>query len=210
MTIPASLKSHRDASVNTSTRENEGQEAARELWAALALATVKQQIYRLAAADSSNAPHAPRPTGDGKLTFGCASVDGLPDTDVEADAVGGSLQGVRPERAQVTIELDGGRLGIVHLTLSRHGQAVSVLVGVRDPVQRALVELELPSLRQALTTAGLSVGSVQVIHPDKAGIALAQGRRVMNPQSTQSVSSAYRSLRSRQETDAEEGLDVVG
>src|SRR5690606_23880440 len=82
MTIPASLKSHRDASVNTSTRENEGQEAARELWAALALATVKQQIYRLAAADSSKAPHAPRPTGDGKLTFGCASVDGLPDTDV--------------------------------------------------------------------------------------------------------------------------------
>jgi hypothetical protein len=56
----------------------------------------------------------------------------------------------------------------------------------------------------------LNVGSVRVLHPDAAGTAFAQGKRGMTFQSAESASSAYRSHRSRQRTDAEEGLDVVG
>lgn len=211
MTIPSSLKSHRDPAAEATTRDTEGQEAARELWAALALATVKQQIYRLASAEQSMpSATAQQAEGDGKLTFACAPLDDPTTEPAGREGVKGATGGQKSEHSKVSMQIDGGRLGTVHLTVTRNGTAVSVLVGVADPVQRALVELELSSLRQALCSAGLSVGSLRVISPEAPGIPLAQGRRVMNPQPTQSASSAYRSFRGRQETDADESLDVVG
>lgn len=191
----------------------EGAEAAKELWAALLLQNIAARVVQLgggAQAEPGAGDTGSKRAGDGKLTFGAASLDASdePGGSWAAEAGDGSQA---PDRiGQLHLELDGGRLGTVYLTVQRQGTAVSVVVGVADPIQRALVELELGSLTQALRAAGLNVGSVRVLHPEAAGTALAQGRRAMTFQSAESASSAYRSHRSRQHLDTEEGLDVVG
>src|SRR5690606_1503032 len=147
---------------------------------------------------------------DGKLTFGVASLDAPEEVGAGAAVEGGDASKAPSPIGQMRLEVDGGRLGTVHVTVQRHGTAVSVVVGVADPIQRAIVELELGSLTQALRAAGLNVGSVRVLHPEAAGTAFAQGRRGMTFQSAESVSSAYRNNRTRPQPDADEGLDVVG
>lgn len=190
--------------------DTESSDAAKEAWVALTQ-NIAARVVQLGGAEQDvPAPSDAARTGAGKLTFGAAQVDGS-----EADGVAytddGADNGSGADRiGQLHLEMDGGRLGTVHLTVQRQGTAVSVVVGVADPIQRALVELELGSLTHALRAAGLNVGSVRVLHPEAAGIAFAQARRGMTFQSTESASSAYRSHRVRQQTDAEEGLDVVG
>lgn len=191
----------------------EGTDAAKEVWAALLLQNIASRVVQLGTGEQSEPTEGESDTrrgGDGKLTFGAASLDGS--GELAASWVGEAGEGERATDGigQMHLELDGGRLGTVYLTVQRQGTAVSVVVGVADPIQRALVELELGSLTQALRAAGLNVGSVRVLHPDAAGTALAQGRRGMTFQSAESASSAYRSYRSRQQPDAEDGLDVVG
>jgi Flagellar hook-length control protein FliK len=191
----------------------EGTDSAKEVWAALLLQNIASRVVQLGTGEQSEAAAGEggaRRAGDGKLTFGAASLDGSgePGTRWVGDASDGGSG--TDSIGQMHLELDGGRLGTVYLTVQRQGTAVSVVVGVADPIQRALVELELGSLTQALRAAGLNVGSVRVLHPDAAGTALAQGRRGMTIQSAESASSAYRSYRSRQQADAEDGLDVVG
>lgn len=188
-----------------------GVDAAKEAWVAL-LQNVAARVVQLgggARAAEAASEHSTR-TGAGKLTFEAAQLDGSEAQGAAGnDAAGNAGEGA-DSISQMRLELDGGRLGTVYLTVQRQGTAVSVVVGVADPIQRALVELELGSLTQALRSAGLNVGSVRVLHPEAAGIAFAQARRGMTFQSTESASSAYRSHRVRQQTDAEEGLDVVG
>ncbi len=188
-----------------------GVDAAKELWAALLFQNIAARVVELGVGEGSEASEpGARRAGDGKLTFGSAQLDGSLEAGASllGEAEDGSASADRI--GQMHLELDGGRLGTVYLTVQRQGTAVSVVVGVADPIQRALVELELGSLTQALRSAGLNVGSVRVLHPEAAGTAFAQGKRGMTFQSAESASSAYRSYRSRQQSDAEEGLDVVG
>lgn len=197
----------------TSATRGEANEAAKEVWAALLLQNIATGVVQLGTGEQREAAASEggtRRAGDGKLTFASAGVDGPDDGGVRW--AGETSDGARANDGigQLHLELDGGRLGTVYLTVQRQGTTVSVVVGVADPIQRALVELELGSLTQALRAAGLNVGSVRVLHPEAAGTALAQGRRGMTHQSAESASSAYRSHRSRQPVDAEEGLDVVG
>lgn len=197
---------------STQAAESEGNDAAKALWAALLLQNIAPRVVQLGmgeAAQAGTEGSAGRRGGDGKLTFAAASLDGSGEL--------GASWGANTEESsnpapigQMHLELDGGRLGTVYLTVQRQGTAVSVVVGVADPIQRALVELELGSLTQALRSAGLNVGSVRVLHPEAAGTAFAHARRGVTFQSAESASSAYRSNRSRQQPDAEEGLDVVG
>lgn len=188
----------------------EGADLAKEWWVAL-LQAITPRVVRLGTGEDACAEGGvTRREGDGKLTFEVASLDAPEDVGASkaGDATEGS--GASSPIGRMRLELDGGRLGTVYLTVERHGTAVSVVVGVADPIQRAIVELELGSLTQALRAAGLNVGSVRVLHPEAAGTAFAQGRRGMTFQSSESVSSAYRNNRTRQQPDADEGLDVVG
>jgi hypothetical protein len=189
----------------------EGTHAAKELWVALLLQNLQPHVVQLNTRETNTAAAESRTrSSDGKLTFSTAIIDG-PAVD-GALGVGAGAEGTHTSAAigQLHLEIDGGRLGTVYLTVQRQGNAVSVVVGVADPVQRALVELELGSLTQALRAAGLNVGSVRVLHPDVAGTALAQGKRSMTLQTAESASLAYRNYRTRQHPDPEEGLDVVG
>lgn len=189
----------------------EGTHAAKELWVALLLQNLEPHVVELGAGETISVNAEPRGrSGDGKLTFSPAIIDG---STVDGPlGVGAGAEGAHTSGAigQLHLEVDGGRLGTVYLTVQRQGSVVSVVVGVVDPVQRALVELELGSLTQALRAAGLNVGSVRVLHPDVAGTALAQGKRSMTLQTAESASLAYRNYRTRQQPDPEEGLDVVG
>lgn len=194
----------------SSSSSSTGVDAAKALWVAL-MQTLAPRVASWGVGQTSSSPtETQRHVGDRKLTFSAPLVDGSDDqgplglgTDAETTDI--------PERiGRMTLEVDGGRLGTVYLTVQRQGSAVSVVVGVADPVQRALVELELGSLVQALRASGLNVGSVRVMHPDAAGTALAQGKKSMISQSTESASQAYRTHRSRSEDELDEGLNVVG
>lgn len=205
------VDARRDERKGVGSGDSANTDAAKEAWVALTQ-NIAARVVQLGGNEQATpaASDAATRTGAGKLTFGAAQLDGS-----EAGGVAyiddGIDNGSGADRiGQLRLEMDGGRLGTVYLTVQRQGTAVSVVVGVADPIQRALVELELGSLTQALRTAGLNVGSVRVLHPEAAGIAFAQARRGMTFQSTESASSAYRSHRVRQQTDAEEGLDVVG
>lgn len=192
--------------------DDAGTDAAKELWVALLLQNIAPRVVRLGTAESSAAgpDDSGRRPSAGKMTFGPAIIDAS--SSEGPSGIGEGMEGAHTSAqiGQMRLEVDGGRLGTVYLTVQRQGTAVSVVVGVADPVQRALVELELGSLIQALRAAGLNVGSVRVLHPDAAGTALAQGKKGMTLQTPESASLAYRSNRTRQQPDVEEGLDVVG
>lgn len=187
-------------------------DVAKELWVALLLQNIAPRVVRLGTGESSapSVDDSERRSGAGKLTFGPAIIDGY--SGEGPSGIGEGTEGTHTsgQIGQMRLEVDGGRLGTVYLTVQRQGTAVSVVVGVADPIQRALVELELGSLIQALRAAGLNVGSVRVLHPDAAGTALAQGKKGMTLQNPESASLAYRSNRTRRQADVEEGLDVVG
>lgn len=185
-------------------------DAAKELWVAL-MQTLAPRIASLGVQqEPPSLPEASRQIGDRKLTFGSPLIDGSNDPGPLGLGADGETTDIPERIGRMTLEVDGGRLGTVYLTVQRQGSVVSVVVGVADPVQRALVELELGSLIQALRASGLNVGSVRVMHPDATGTALAQGKKSMILQSAESASQAYRTHRSRSEEELEEGLNVVG
>ncbi len=187
-------------------------DAAKALWVALLLQNIAPRVVSLGVVEGqmASADESGRRSGAGKLTFGPAIIDGSSDQGPSGIGEGAEGAHTSAQVGQMRLEVDGGRLGTVYLTVQRQGTEVSVVVGIADPIQRALVELELGSLTQALRAAGLNVGSVRVLHPDAAGTALALGKRSMTLQNAESASLAYRSNRSRQHSDVEEGLDVVG
>jgi hypothetical protein len=212
MTVSANPKfvSHGPSDVSEAEKREETTDAAKEIWTALLCANIRHQAYKLGFGEhaiSSN-DTAGR-TSDGKLTFSAPDFDAMDVAQAVNEAPDGGGTSNKPLN-HISFQMEAGRLGTIQLRVVRDGSAVSVLVGVIDPIQRALVELELGSLTQALRAAGLNVGSVKVMHPEAVGIAFAQARRGTPLQTTDTAVSAYRGSRSRQLTEDEEGLNLVG
>jgi hypothetical protein len=211
MTVSANPKSvfHGGKEVTETDKRDDTTDVAKEIWTALLCANIRQQAYNLGCGEQSSAPEAVQRGSDGKLTFHAPEFDASDFEQTVDDAAPGT--GSSPKTTnQITFQMEAGRLGTIHLRVVREGSAVSVLVGVIDPVQRALVELELGTLTQALRSAGLTVGSVRVVHPEQVGIPFAQGKRGTPLQATDTAVSAYRGSRSRPHTEDEEGLNLVG
>lgn len=211
MTVSAHTTStvHPASEISESERRDTT-DVAKEIWTALLCANIRQQAYKLGFGEQTSVPsESAGRASDGKLTFNPPEFDALEATQSVDDAGDASSAGNKTIN-HVTFQMEAGRLGKIHLSIVRDGSAVSVQVGVIDPIQRALVELELGSLTQALRAAGLNVGSVRVMHPEAVGTAFAQGKRGVPLQATDSAASAYRGGRSRTHTEDEEGLNLVG
>lgn len=194
----------------SSSGTSPGIDAAKELWVAL-MQTLAPRVASLGVEQTPSSPtDTSRQVGDRRLTFSAPLIDGSDDQGRVGLGIDAETTDIPERIGRMTLEVDGGRLGTVYLTVQRQGSVVSVAVGVADQVQRALVELELGSLVQALRASGLNVGSVRVMHPDAAGTAFAQGKKSMSLQSAESASQAYRTRRSRSEDELDEGLNVVG
>lgn len=212
MTVSANSKSvfHPSTEPSDVEKRDETNDVAKEIWTALLCANIHQQAYKLGLGEQETAPSEASGRGsDGKLTFNAPEFDTLDVAQAVNETVEGAGSSSKAEN-HISFEMEAGRLGTIQLRVVRQGAAVSVLVGVIDPIQRALVELEIGSLTQALRNAGLNVGSVRVMHPEAVGIAFAQGRRGVPLQTTDTAVSAYRGSRSRPHTEDEEGLNLVG
>lgn len=213
MTVSANSKSaFHAAEASASEKREETTDVAKEIWTALLCANIRHQAYRLGLGEQPEASQAGRGS-DGKLTFVAPEFDAL-DMAQGVDPGGDAEASVKQTTSQISFQMEAGRLGTIALRVVREGTAVSVLVGVIDPIQRALVELELGSLTQALRNAGLNVGSVRVMHPEAVGTAFAQGTSAHGKraplQTTDTAVSAYRVSRSRRLTEEDEGLNLVG
>jgi hypothetical protein len=212
VTVNANPKAalHAPNEASEAEKREETSDIAKEIWTALLCANIRQQAYKLGLGEHEKAASGGAGRGgDGKLTFSAPEFDALENALAVNDTTEGAGSSGKTQN-HINFQMEAGRLGTIQLSVSRHGTAVSVLVGVIDPIQRALVELEIGSLTQALRNAGLNVGSVRVMHPDSLGIAFAQGRRGIPLQTTDTAVSAYRGSRSRSHTDDEEGLNLVG
>jgi hypothetical protein len=183
----------------------------REALAAMFLTCVRQELRSGHAPTLEAAATASR--SDVGLT---AASDGL-----DAPGSGNTLEasgsipgtgaaGSNPEAERLEFELDGGKLGRLALGLLRRNGAIEVVVGVEDPRQMALVDLERASLLATLKSAGLNIASVTVMSREAAGTAFAQRKRGMNATHQELASEAYRNRSVRQETDTDEGVDLVG
>jgi len=189
--------------------EDPASEISREAWAALFLATVRQELLRGAE------PAVERAAVKSDVTL-TATSDQLDASEARGSQtlIGAGAEAARadskPDDERVEFEFDGGRLGMLALGIVRRNGAVEVVVGVEDPRQLALMDLERGALVASLKAAGLNVASVSVMSREQAGTALAQRRRGINAEPREMATAAYRSRRVRQETDADEGLNLVG
>lgn len=213
MTVSANSKPvfHTSESSESEKRE-EATDVAKEIWTALLCANIRHQAYKLGLGEQPEANQAGR-ASDGKLTFVAPEFDAL-DVTQAVDPSADAEHSVNKPLSNISFQMEAGRLGTIQLRVVREGTTVSVQVGVTDPIQRALVELELGSLTQALRNAGLNVGSVRVMHPEAVGTAFAhgtvgQGKRGLL-QTADTAASAYRVSRSKQLTEDDEGLNLVG
>lgn len=207
--MKTSLSTSAEPTFETSVGTGAETDIFREAWAAALLTTLRQELLRCPEAAEPTAVAAPANAtpGDGVLTDEGAPIDASADADgAQAVAEGGEGEG----DVRLSLEVDGGRLGNVAVGLVRRQGAIEVVIGLADPRQMALVDLERASLVASLQAAGLNIASVSIQTRTGPGIPLAQPRRGMTGYIPEAATAAYRSRRVRQESDGDEGLNLVG
>ncbi len=115
-------------------KRDETNDVAKEIWTALLCANIHQQAYKLGLGEQETAPSEALGRGsDGKLTFNAPEFDTLDVAQAVNETVEGAGSSSKAEN-HISFEMEAGRLGTIQLRVVRQGTAVSVLVGVIDPM----------------------------------------------------------------------------
>ncbi len=204
MTADASNGVGRGVAPGHSEPEVRASDAQREEWAMLLARRVESELRDVvipaAEAGAEGEGHSA-----GRMTPVRGSLDGV--VSVASGTETGAQEPAPLNRVWGELELQG--MGRIRFAVARENGNISVVLGVENLQQRALVELEKGTLLQRLEQSGLKVASVTVTSPEAAGTALAQPRKAIQRHGADGLINAYQ-RRSKQDEEQESELSLIG